>query len=131
MMKKRILILDDDWSICELLTFRLMRQGYQVTAVKDIESFYEKAFDEKPDLIILDIWLGHGLGTEVYHELLQKGFNADIPIVFISALIEDETLPSLSKQGRRFALFGKPFVFGDLLSEVRKLLNYEVNHGVS
>lgn len=121
MEKKKILIVDDDRKILELLDFKFSLQGYEVTTALDEKSFFKKATEIKPDLIILDIWLKSKLGTELYDSLLNFGFDQDVPVIFITALIENDP-PRCAPEGGRYALFAKPFDFEQLLAEVRRLL---------
>ena len=85
--KKKILIVDDEWAILELLKFKLARLGYAVITAGTEKEFWKRAFAEKPDLVILDIWLKNKLGTDIYENMLQFGFNPKTPVIFISALI--------------------------------------------
>ncbi|HOH09202.1 MAG TPA: response regulator, partial [bacterium] len=53
-MAKKILIVDDEQEILDLLTFNLRREGYETLAVADGEAALVRAHEVKPDLIILD-----------------------------------------------------------------------------
>lgn len=118
---ERILVVDDEWSILELLKFRFKRRGYEVFTAHDSDEFVEQAFRVKPDVIILDIWLRNRLGTEVYDELLRLGFDSDTPVIFITALVDQQTSNHVSPRGK-FAFYSKPFDFEDLLLDVKRLL---------
>ena len=121
-MKKRILVLDDEWGIRELLRLKFTKQGFDVSTARDEKEFWLLAFNEQPDLLILDIWLGNdGEGTRVYDQLLQAGFDPKVPVIFISALVDEGTPPKRAPEGGRFALYGKPFNFELLLEDVYKL----------
>lgn len=121
MEKKKILIVDDDRKILELLDFKLSVQGYQVITALDEKSFFKQATEIKPDLIILDIWLKTKLGTELYDSLLSFGFDQEVPVIFITALIENDP-PRRAPEGGKYALFAKPFDFEQLLAEIQRLL---------
>ncbi len=125
--KKRILVVDDDRKILDLLQFKLAVQGYEVATAKDEKEFFAHAFDEKPDLLILDIWLKHKLGTEIYDSLLSFGFDSQVPVIFITALIENSP-PRRASNGGKFALFAKPFDFALLLDEVERLISRDSKH---
>ncbi len=121
-MRKKILIVDDEWSILELLRIKLVKQGFSVVTAQNEKEFWTLAFKEKPDLVILDIWLGNaGGGTGVYDEVLSAGFDPSVPVIFITALLEEGSPPKRVGNGERFALYGKPFNFNLLLEDIRKL----------
>lgn len=135
MRKKKILVVDDDRKILDLLQFKLSVHGYDVLTAKDEKEFFSQAFDGKPDLLILDIWLKHRLGTELYDSLLSFGFDTEVPVIFITALIENSP-PKRISSGGKFALFSKPFDFEQLLDEIKRLIyrdlpDSEAVHNVS
>lgn len=120
-MKKRILVVDDDPSICELLRFRLARRNFEVCIAKNVREFWDEAQRFQPDLIILDVWLNQKLGTAAYHDLINAGFDSKVPVIFITALTADHPR-SHAQRGQRYALYGKPFDMSKLLSDVEMLL---------
>lgn len=121
-MRKHILIVDDERPIRELLKFKLARRGFRVATAKSAEEFWTKAMQSKFDLIILDIWLNGKLGTEVYAQLRNSGLNRNIPVVFVSALVEDSP-PSHVRSGSQYAIYGKPLNLKKFLEDVDSLLN--------
>ncbi|MBI4372271.1 MAG: response regulator [Candidatus Omnitrophica bacterium] len=120
-MKRRILVVDDESSILELLRYKLSNRGFEVVTATNAWEFWGEALSAKPDLIILDIWLKGKLGTEVYNELLTNGLDSDIPVIFITALLEDRP-PSHARPGIQYALYGKPFDFDELMKGIDCLL---------
>ena len=123
-MKKRILVVDDDQAIRELLKFKLVRQGYEVVIAKNADEFSAIAVKSKFDLIILDIWLKGKLGTDVYCDLLELGLDRKIPIIFATALVEDFP-PSHVKPGYQYAIYGKPLDLDKLMEDIRALLEQD------
>ena len=122
-MNRKILVVDDDWAILELLKVKLKKNGYQVATAQSAKEFWKRAFEQKPDLVILDIWLGEeGGGTKVYDEIITSGFDPSVPVIFMSALVEEGTPPKHAAKGGRFALYGKPFDFDQMLGEVESLI---------
>ena len=124
-MRQRILVVDDEKPIRELLRHKLSASGFEVVTAKNAKEFWECAFLRKPDLIILDIWLGYKMGPDVYHELLDEGFDKEVPVIFITALIEGEPRGSKMLPGQKYALYSKPFDFEKLLFGIHSLLNQE------
>ncbi len=124
-MGHKILVVDDEKPIRELLRHKLSVLGFEVITAKNAREFRELAFSQKPDLIILDIWLQNKMGPDIYHELLDGGFDAEIPVIFITALIEGEPKSTQMLPGKKYALYSKPFDFEKLVYEIRHLLNRE------
>ncbi|HTL46571.1 MAG TPA: response regulator [Verrucomicrobiae bacterium] len=121
MQPKKILVVDDEWSVLELLRIKLSKRGFQVDTARNEKEFRDHAFRGKPDLLILDIWLGNdGGGTEAYDRAVRDGFDATVPVIFISALVDEGSSPKRAAGGR-FALYGKPFDFDLLLEDIHHL----------
>jgi DNA-binding response OmpR family regulator len=89
-MKKKILIVDDEVELVTMLTFRLEATGYEVLAAHDGEAGLAKARAEKPDLILLDVMLPRKDGYQVCRELKANGSAiANIPVLIVSAKTQD------------------------------------------
>jgi len=81
---KKILVVDDDPNICELLTLRLESNGYEVITASNGVVAFVQASDEKPDLIILDVSMPTMDGLKFVQA--TRGFEMkDIPIIILSA----------------------------------------------
>lgn len=120
-MKKRVLVVDDERPILELLKFKLSRHGFEAVTAKDGDEFEALARSQKPNLIILDIWLKGKMGTDVYRHLLEEGFDRNVPVIFITALLEAQP-PKLASPNGKYSLFSKPFDLEELMKEVDRLL---------
>ena len=121
-MQKRILVVDDEMPIREFLKFKLSKRGFEVITAKNEKEFWDNAINQTPDLIILDIWLKNKVGTDVYNDLLDFGFSPEIPVIFITALVEDQ-FPKKSTPAGKYALYSKPFDFEKLMTGIHNLLN--------
>ncbi len=84
-MAKKILIVDDEKDILDLLEFNLEAEGYKIVLAKDGEEALEKAKKKSPDLILLDIMLPKKDGWEVLRELRATKDTAHIPVIFLTA----------------------------------------------
>ena len=124
-MSVKILVVDDEMQIRELLRHKLARAGFDVVTAKSGQEFVRCALEERPDLIILDIWLKKTLGPDVYHELLARGFNKEVPVIFITALVEGHKGNEREGSDQKYSLFSKPFDFGKLVKEIHALLHLE------
>lgn len=121
-LKAKILVVDDEWSMQELLRHTLALSGFDVLMARDDIEFRQCVFAEKPDVIILDIMLGDKDGVQVYQKLLEEGLDRNIPVIFLSALAQDRP-PSPPRPGRQYALIGKPFDTDQLVRELRELVS--------
>ena len=81
-MDKKILVVDDEKPIADILQFNLTKEGYSVETAYDGDEALEKVEAEKPDLILLDIMLPKRDGMEVVREVRKK---YDTPIIMITA----------------------------------------------
>ena len=82
---KRVLIIEDEKDLAELLAFNLEKEGYAATCVHDGKQGLERAGADLPDLILLDLMLPGMLGTEVCKALRKDLRTAHIPIIMITA----------------------------------------------
>ena len=82
---KKVLIIEDEKDLAELLAFNLEKEGYSATCVHDGKLGLEQAGADLPDLILLDLMLPGMLGTEVCKALRKDPRTAHIPIIMITA----------------------------------------------
>ncbi len=82
---KKVLIIEDEKDLAELLAFNLDREGYATTTVHDGKQGLELAVAVRPDLILLDQMLPGLLGTEVCKALRRDQRTVSIPIIMITA----------------------------------------------
>jgi pilus assembly protein CpaE len=84
-MAEKILIVDDDLDTLRLVGLMLQRQGYQISAATNGQQGLEKALDEQPDLILLDVMMPDIDGYEVTRRLRQNPATAETPILMFTA----------------------------------------------
>ena len=82
---KKVLIIEDEKDLADLLAFNLEKEGYAATCVYDGKLGLERATAALPDLILLDLMLPGILGTEVCKALRKDQRTARIPIIMITA----------------------------------------------
>ncbi|HAE86392.1 TPA: two-component system response regulator [Candidatus Marinimicrobia bacterium] len=81
----KILVVDDEENIRKLVNYNLILDGYDVILAVDGKEGLEKAIQEKPDLILLDIMMPEMDGLEVCSRLKKNPETRDIPIFMLSA----------------------------------------------
>ena len=129
MSEKKILIVEDDQHIAELLGIHLSRAGYKVLLAQDAVHAISISQKERPDLIILDIMLPAGGGEGVLAALKNSFKTALIPIVATSALPEDEIhrrIPSFIsdiERGQIIHFAPKPIDIPLLLNRIKDRLS--------
>jgi len=89
MSKEKILVVDDEEDILELVRYNLVREGYAVVSALSGEEALKAAASELVDLIVLDLMLPGIDGLEVARRLKQNSETKDIPIVMLTAKGEE------------------------------------------
>jgi two-component system phosphate regulon response regulator PhoB len=120
MTKEKILIVDDEEDILELLRFNLTREGYQVRCVATGEAAV-KAASEPTDLILLDLMLPGMNGLDVARFLRADSRTREIPIVMVTAKGEEPDVVAGLELGADDYI-AKPFSPRVLLARVRAVL---------
>ena len=85
----RILVVDDEEHIVELIRFNLEREGFEVIASGDGDAALKKVFSDQPDLIILDLMLPGQDGLSVCRTLRSDPNTREIPVIILSARTEE------------------------------------------
>jgi len=129
MGKKKILVVDDEEQVLQLLEKRLLNESYDVVAATRGKDAILKAQKHLPDLILMDIVLPDIDGAEAVALLQQDPATRKIPILFLSGIVkegstEDEKF-EVNVGGRAYDAIPKPFTFQKLLVEIRKLTEEE------
>jgi DNA-binding response OmpR family regulator len=86
MIRKKILVVDDEEDVAKALKVRLKANGYNVVLASDSVQAFMVANKEKPDLIILDIMIPGGGGFIVAERLKQSTATHHIPIIFLTGI---------------------------------------------
>jgi len=86
---QRILIIEDERDLAELLAFNLQQAGFATSIVHDGAAGLAEAFAHPPDLILLDLMLPGLLGTEVCRRLRQERETASVPVLMLTARGEE------------------------------------------
>lgn len=117
-MKKKILIIDDDNDLQEVFPLMFKHKDYELKSLLDIENIDEIVSSYKPDLILLDIWIGKIDGRVVCNYLKSHELTANIPVLLISAILIDID----DVHCRPDAIMQKPFEMEELINVMDELL---------
>jgi len=120
-MAKKILVVDDERDLVNFISARLKANGYDVIASHDGMGALQKANEEKPDLILLDVMMPAGDGFSVCQKLKSQDETMNIPVVFLTAKTLDRDERLGLGMGAEYYL-KKPFEAKELLDVISKIL---------
>jgi len=120
-MSTRVLVVEDDPDIAELVARYLEKAGYTATRVSSGRDALDAVRAKAPDLIVLDVMLPHVDGLEVCRLLRANDHTASIPIIMLTARAEEsERIVGLEMGADDY--LAKPFSPNELVARVRALL---------
>ena len=115
-MSKRILIVEDEKNIVDILAFNLSREGYETLEAYDGEAGLQLALKENPDLILLDLMLPKMDGFDVCREVRKS--NRSTPIIMLTAR-EEESDKVFGLELGADDYITKPFSMRELLARIK------------
>lgn len=119
----RILVVDDEPPIREILKFQLEKAGFVVECAEDGEEGLNKVEKEPPDLVLLDLMIPHMDGYEVCRRIKSDYGTRHIPVIILTARGElDEKLRGLQNGANDYVT--KPFSMPELLMRVKNVLSW-------
>lgn len=122
MEKQKILIVDDDPNISEILAYNLANDGYEAVCVHSAEEAFEKLTSEF-SLILLDVMMGGMSGYKMAETL--RGNGNQVPIVFLTAKgTENDMLTGFSVGGDDY--ISKPFSLKEVSARVKAVLKRQI-----
>ena len=120
-MPKKIMLIDDEADILEVLKLALEREGFEVAACGDGRKAGEAVKQFQPDLIVLDLMLPGIDGYSLQTHLAQDEATKNIPVLVLTALEPAKALFQKSPQVRGFVT--KPFKTEELLEKINANLS--------
>lgn len=117
----KVLVIDDEENIVELIKFNLESNGYEVITAYDGKEGLNKAMNESPDMILLDLMLPEMDGIEVCKNLKKKSETENIPIIMLTAKSE-ETDKIIGLEIGADDYMTKPFSVRELVARVKAVL---------
>ncbi len=122
-MMKKILVIDDFPDNVFLLQDKLEREGFEIIKAYDGEMGIQKAIEEKPDLILLDLIMPGMSGFDVCRTLSAREETKLIPIILLTALTDVDNLKS-GLQAGAFDYVRKPFNKTELVARINSALRF-------
>ena len=117
-MDRKILIVDDEKNIVDIIAFNLKKEGYTVITAADGEEGVQKAMEENPDLILLDIMMPKLDGLQVLRALRDRGISTPVLLLTAKSQVADR-IAGLDSGADDY--LPKPFHPGEFTARVRAL----------
>ncbi|MEM5871249.1 MAG: response regulator [Candidatus Aenigmatarchaeota archaeon] len=122
MVKKKIMIVDDEANLRELVSAILEQEGYEVITAEDGKDALEKLKKVKPDLILLDMMMPGMSGREVCERIRADPKTKDLKVAFLTVARFSEIGKSELKKMNVIDYITKPFDNQDLVKRVKKIV---------
>lgn len=120
-MSAKVLLVEDDAAIREMVMFALEKEGYEAAAVGDAQAAKIEIADNRPDLILLDWMLPGVSGVELARAIRAEEQNEELPIIMLTARgEEDDRVKGLDSGADDY--ISKPFSIRELMARIRALL---------
>lgn len=117
----RVLVVDDESDVTELLQYRLEQEGYRVATLNDPLGFVVKVREFEPDLMLLDIMMPELSGIQLCRIVRADPSMKDIPVIFLSARGEvEDRIKGLEAGAEDYV--SKPFNINELILRISKML---------
>lgn len=123
---KRILVVDDEQDLCEILKFNLETEGYEVETANSAEEALEMDIASF-DLLLLDVMMGGMSGFQLAKQLKDNPMTANVPIIFLTARdTENDTVTGFNIGADDY--ISKPFSIREVMVRVRAVLRRTAEH---
>ncbi|GAI44906.1 unnamed protein product [marine sediment metagenome] len=119
---KKILIIEDDKFLRELIAQKLIKEDFEVSEAVDGEEGIKKIKEEKPDLILLDLILPGIDGFEVLARMKKESTLASIPVIILSNLGQKDDVEKGLKMGAVDYLIKAHFTPGEIIDKIKAAL---------
>jgi len=120
-MAKKILIIEDDKFLRELISQKLVKEGYEISEAVDGEKGIEAVIKEKPDLVLLDLILPGINGFEVLARIKSDPKVSQIPVIILSNLGQKDDIERALKMGATDYLIKAHFTPPEIVEKVNKV----------
>ncbi len=119
---KKILIIEDEKMLTDIYEERFKREGFEVHSAISAEEGLEKAIEVKPDLIILDILLPKGNGTDFLEKMQKRDDIKDTKVIAYSNYDDNETREKAMRLGAKEYLIKTNYTPKEILDLINKYI---------
>lgn len=124
---KRVLIVDNDSDVLDIMQEALSYEGLHVTCVDEANDIFQLIDQHKPDLLMIDYLLNGVNGGELCHQLKENPATQHLPVIIMSAY--PRVLLSLGTYNSD-DFIAKPFDLDDMVARIKKLTDKRKNKGL-
>jgi len=121
-MAKKILIIEDDKFLRELIAQKLIKEGYDIAEAIDGEKGIKAVEEEQPDLVLLDLILPGIDGFEVLAKMKEDPKMAQFPVIILSNLGQKDDIERGLKMGAVDYMIKAHFTPGEIIEKVKAVL---------
>jgi DNA-binding response OmpR family regulator len=125
MVAGKVLVVDDEPELLQLLRYVLQAAGFQVAVAADGRQALEQVKREQPDLVLCDVVMPELNGFETVQALRQDAATAHLPVIMLSARGQAQDVQRALDAGAD-GYVTKPFSYRDLLKEVKEHIQKQV-----
>jgi|SRR5579863_3193609 len=118
-MEKRLLVIDDDEAILDVVRDIFEDEGYVVRCLEDVEDVFTEINHFRPNVVLIDYKLGISNGAEICYQIKSNAGTLNIPVVLFSA--HHRTIDAIGNYGWN-AFIGKPFDIEHIKSVVGRFV---------
>jgi len=120
-MNGKVVIIDDNPAIVEMLQRKLEKEDFEVVGCVESVKAMEVCLQERPDIVVLDILMPGKSGWDVMEELKSDPATESIPVIISTVKNRPEDMEK-GEELQATDYIAKPYVFSDLLEKVQKIL---------
>ena len=128
MSRRRVLLVDDDVAVLQMLSLALTKAGYDVLQAQDALQGVTRAIRDSPDIVLLDLIMPGGGGFIVLERIKRSSKTRLIPIIIISGSVDPDVETRAQQLGVR-DFFHKPYDLLELLARISSLLGNAAREG--
>jgi|SRR3972149_752437 len=119
----KILIVEDEEQTLKALAEKFSREGFRIVSARNGEEGLKVAFQERPDMILLDVLMPRMGGEEMLKELRQQDWGKDTPVIILTNLSSTERVNKVLAQGDYDEFLVKSnWTLADLVKKVKERL---------
>jgi two-component system, OmpR family, phosphate regulon response regulator PhoB len=120
-MGAKVLVVEDELALSELLSYNLTKEGFDVSVAADGDDAMIAVDEQRPDIVLLDWMLPNVSGIEICRQIRARPETHDIPVIMLTARSEDEDrVRGLNTGADDFVT--KPFVLSELVARMKAVL---------
>ena len=121
-VKKKVLIIDDDENLCAVLVDKLNFTGFQADCAFDGALGLKKALETKPDLILLDVIMPNMSGWEALEKLRVDAWGESVKVIMLTSLDKPESIAHAMEQGSTFYIVKTNYTLDQIVEKVKEVL---------